>query len=370
MKIALITKQFLPERGGAERYSAYLATTLSAMGHEIHLFATAFADNIPAGLHSHLLPIAKNTQRDVFRQRVHEIVERVNCDVIYAITHHYPADLHRAGDGVYRHWLSVKHPYWLARKISQMVPKRRAHYLLERQIYTPGNCKGIIANSKLVKDHIAQYYSYPRDRIYVVYNGVDHQKFCPRGSNVSYRQKLAIGNKLLLLFVANNWKRKGLVTVLRGARKLIQQRRAMLVVVGRGKPARWKHLCKHLAISEGVIFSGVQSDIGNYYRAADVMVLPTWYDPFANVCLEAMACGTPVITSRENGAAEIIAHDKSGYILSSPHADDELATYLDALADNDLRRAMGKNALAGTLPFTVESNAQQTVEILRLLKSI
>ncbi len=57
------------------------------------------------------------------------------------------------------------------------------------------------------------------------------------------------------------------------------------------------------------------AEVRPYYQAADVMVLPSFFDPFSNACLEALACGCPVITTEGNGIAEIIRHGKTGFVM-------------------------------------------------------
>ena len=83
------------------------------------------------------------------------------------------------------------------------------------------------------------------------------------------------------------------------------------------------------------------ADVKPYYGAADALVLPTLYDPFPNVALEAMACGLPVVTSTTSGAAELIANDHNGYVCDALDTE-TLAAHLRAVVDPAPRDACAK----------------------------
>jgi glycosyltransferase involved in cell wall biosynthesis len=77
-------------------------------------------------------------------------------------------------------------------------------------------------------------------------------------------------------------------------------------VIGRGDAAPYRDLARRSGVAERVAWLGVRSDIERWYAAADVLVLPTRYEPFGNVHLEALAAGLPVVTSRVAGGAEVV----------------------------------------------------------------
>ena len=99
------------------------------------------------------------------------------------------------------------------------------------------------------------------------------------------------------------------------------------------------------------------------YAAADVFLLPTLYDPFANVTLEALAAGLPVITSAQNGASEIIEDDKNGFIL--PRADDDklIVHLLNELADPELRARFRKPAQTLAQQYDLPRNLNATLAV-------
>jgi UDP-glucose:(heptosyl)LPS alpha-1,3-glucosyltransferase len=91
----------------------------------------------------------------------------------------------------------------------------------------------------------------------------------------------------------------------------------MVWVAGKGREASFRALAKKLQLDHQIRFLKKRSDMERLYAASDVMVLPTRYDSFSNVVLEAMACDIPVITTRNNGAAEIIEPGRNGFVLDN-----------------------------------------------------
>jgi UDP-glucose:(heptosyl)LPS alpha-1,3-glucosyltransferase len=134
-----------------------------------------------------------------------------------------------------------------------------------------------------------------------------------------------------------------------------------LLVVGKGNIPRYERLAQRLGLQENAIFCSFQEQMPPFYGAADIFVLPSYYDPFGNACLEAMACGLPVITTRETGVSELILHGRSGFIMDNPENTLALANWLEALEDPDLRRSIGAEAQEQVAFLTVERNVKQTI---------
>ena len=369
MEIALITKNFAPIRGGAERYGYNLAQEMAQMGHNIHVFCNHFEVPIhPAIRHHPVKKWRKPFKAKSYIDNIRQVLVRNDFSVVYSIVPYYPADVYRAGDGVHLHWTHLNHPNPLKRAICQFLPGKWSTLAIERQIYDPsGNYKFFITNSNLVKGHIQRYYQIAPERIHVIYNGVDHETFHPgeKSHRNGWLQSKGIpSSSLVILFVGNNWERKGLKTLLRGARKWLLAQKAVLVVIGRGKPKKWTHLLNRLGISSQVYFVGQTQDVTSWYRASDVLALPTLYDPFANVTLEAMASGVPAITTAENGASEIIRNGENGYVLARSDDAQSLQEFLGSLMEGSLRANMAQKALETAQGFTLRKNAQETLSVL------
>jgi len=100
-----------------------------------------------------------------------------------------------------------------------------------------------------------------------------------------------------------------------------------------------------------------------YYAAADAFVLPTFYDPCSLSVSEAAACGLPSVTSRFNGAAELLSEGVEGFVLADPADDSELCNRLGSLMDPALRLRMGAAARRLALRYTLERNCDELMAI-------
>ena len=141
-----------------------------------------------------------------------------------------------------------------------------------------------------------------------------------------------------------------------------------LLVVGKDNNVQ-KHvrLSRELGISDRVIFTGPQSDVKRFYASADIFVFPTLYEPFGNVCLEAMASGLPVITSRINGASEIM-EEVDHLLLDEPSDVKTLAAKVGfLLKNNEERMKIGQAMRKIAERHTISINAHQFVKLYQAL---
>ena len=141
-----------------------------------------------------------------------------------------------------------------------------------------------------------------------------------------------------------------------------------LLVVGHDKhAARYQAQARALGVAERVIFTGAQKDVKSFYAAADALILPTLYDPFPNVCVEALACGLPLFTSTGCGAAEWIRPGENGWVrdaLDVAGFTADIASWLQARADWPSLRA---HARATVEPYTLEAMAEELLGLYRRL---
>lgn len=235
--------------------------------------------------------------------------------------------VYRAGDGVHLRWRSLRFgssPLWMANPLHWLYPRLEAG--------TVASARLVVTNSEMVRREMEQAYPRAAHKLRVVLNGFDPRLFFPDPDPARQQARAAILSELnlpesmdsyrLFLFVGSGWQRKGLARALEllaayNHAALPGDPRGVLLVVGKGRPERYRSLLKKWDLDSQVRFLGVRSELTPLYQAADALVLPTLYDPFANACLEAMACDCPVLTSADNGAAEVIAHGQTGYVLKS-----------------------------------------------------
>jgi UDP-glucose:(heptosyl)LPS alpha-1,3-glucosyltransferase len=141
-----------------------------------------------------------------------------------------------------------------------------------------------------------------------------------------------------------------------------------LVVAGGKKADRFVKLAEKLGVARIVKFVGLVEPLP-YYAAADVFVHPTWYDPCSLVTLEASSCGLPVITSRFNGAAELMGAGVEGYVISDPADVETLAGHMKALMQPPQRRQMGEAGRAMAMRHTLGDQTEEFVELYKEILS-
>ena len=161
--------------------------------------------------------------------------------------------------------------------------------------------------------------------------------------------------------MGSGFERKGLSATIQALARLDDN--TYLAVVGKDRhQAKFESLARRLGVSERIRFLGGQPDVKPYYGAADTLVLPTLYDPFPNVALEAMACGLPVITSTKSGAAEIIEQGKNGYVCDALDIP-SLAQYMEQITKPGYAEGLGTTARETVIDFSLEAMGAKLMKL-------
>ena len=135
------------------------------------------------------------------------------------------------------------------------------------------------------------------------------------------------------------------------------------MVSGQGDVRSYRRLAVQLGVADRVRFLGRRADVEALHAAADLLVVPTRYDPFANAVLEGMASGLPVATTPENGVSELIEHGKNGFIY-----DDDFAPAFNLLEDPASLEPLGAAARRTAERFTWSRHADQLLELYAKLR--
>ncbi|GAB4511966.1 MAG: glycosyltransferase family 4 protein [Sulfuricaulis sp.] len=275
-------------------------------------------------------------------------------------------DIYRAGDGVHREWLKQRARTlgWTSRLGVALNPYHAYVKAAEKKMFTSPRLKAVICNSRMVRDEIRQYFHLPDDRLPVIYSGVDTSVYHPglKTHRDVIRARYDIPSEAVLyLFVGSGFERKGVPALLQAMARLPEN--AFLLVVGRDKQAdRFQRRAHAPGLSRRVIFAGAQEDVRPYYGAADVLTLPSLYDPFPNVALEAMASGLPVVTSLKCGAAELIENGKNGFACDALDVEGQ-TRFMRTLLDPEIRQRMGLAARQTVEPLTLTAMSDRLVRL-------
>lgn len=339
MKIALVHKQF-DLKGGTERVLYRTAEGLRDRGHDVHLFCGYFRIPPPPGTTGHRVPCMRwpRTARLLsFAWLSSRVIDRHRCNVTMSFDRIPKQDLFRSGGGPHRVFLekmSKNSGPW-RRLWYRLSPYHRCLLAIEKRQLGPDGCRKIIAVYQQGKREIVESYGVPEEKVVVIHNGVDHERFHPKrrhheGRRV--REELGIDpDKKVVLFVGTGFRRKGLDRLL-GLWKSPGFQGVYLLVVGHDPRLS---LYRRRWAGKGVYFVGFQSRVEDYYAAADLFVLPSIQEAFGNVVLEALAAGLPVVTVQGLGSTDELEGDLMEGVLIDPDDPEDIKRKMIRQLEND-----------------------------------
>jgi UDP-glucose:(heptosyl)LPS alpha-1,3-glucosyltransferase len=374
LRIGMVAQDFHRE-GGSEGRTGQLVDRLVAEGHEVHLVGARIRGRWDPRVVLHPIRVVRHphwAEVLLFARRAAAIVGGQAFDIVHNQIRPFVPGVVTVGGGCHQFYLREVMPLEkgaLCAATRRRLPLHRVLLAMERRGFRPDRCPCVIANSALGRAGILAYYPMLADRVVVAHNGVDALRFSPAG-RAAHREPLrtALGvgaQDLLLLFVGRGFARKGLPALLAALARCTDVPRMVLAVVGREAPRRWRAMAARLGVADRVRFVGHAAEPERYYAAADVFVLPTLFDPFANATLEAMAVGLPVVTTRRNGAAEILTPGADGLVLEHPTDAEALAEILRGLRDPARREALGARARQTALGHTWDGPLARTLTVYR-----
>ena len=216
--------------------------------------------------------------------------------------------------------------------VSRVYPPHVANLAFERYCYRSSPAL-VIALTPVVKGELETHVGIDPERIRVIPNGVDTVAFAPPASRAAARARVAgltgelPEDAVAFLFAGYEFERKGLATVIE-AMATSADERLHLWVAGSAVAGPYEQAAASAGVGERVRFLGHQPELAPLFQAADAFVFPTTYEPFGLVLIEALACGTPVITSRLAGMAGWMTDGEHGLLLEHPKDSAELAAAL------------------------------------------
>lgn len=383
MRVALNFPAIGSRRGGAETYVGVLARALDQAGHEVHVLATRVdPGELPPSITVHLIPIrawrgfgwlrsyqfAAASARELSRHSFDLVIgfgQVWQQDVCIAIGGSRPALLECSAQRFRS--LAARACWMLGKRLN---PNQWACRWIEHQQFARGRAPLVIAPSHRVADDFRRWHDVPESHLAVAHLGVE-LKASRDASRDSVRQDIRTqwglkSDDVAILFSARNYSLKGMAALLESFVAVARDSPdAQLLICGTDRDRSWQRRVGRLGLSGRVRFLGFVSDTRACFAGADVFVLPTFYDACSLVVLEALAAGLPVVTTRANGAAELVTEGRDGFVIDSPWAIDQLSERLLRLsADGVLRRRMSQQARSGARRLSIENSVQAMLAAL------
>jgi len=247
------------------------------------------------------------------------------------------------------------------------------YWLLSKLLYSGlKKAEFIIAASKSTKRDLVKFYSIPEKKISVIYEGVNHKKFKPDNSgSSSIYQKYKLSPRYRYIFhISSETPRKNVDGLVKAFYQLkTKYKLTDLKLLKAGNPQYQKdrkkllNLIKQLGLQKEIIFLDYipEEDLSKLYNIAELFVFPSFYEGFGLPVLEAMACGTSVITSNTSSLPEIIG---DAGIMVNPKNIDSIARAMGEILTNErLREDMISKGLKRAGTFSWKIAAEETLKV-------
>lgn len=352
LRIAIVIERFVPGTGGVENVAWRVAHELARQGEDVTVLAreaappealeearSKAAGAASLALERLVVPRWWQPLRvRLFSRAAARAQAQQRFDVVHGFARTRQQDLYRAGGGSHEDYLVRSHE-GLALAARRLSPRHRTLLALERSVFRDPSQR-IQCASRLVAEALARNEGVSQERILLLPNAVDAEAFA---SPEAVREGARLRNTLdphaqrIWLLAGSGWRRKGLATALEAIARQHDEG-ARLWIAGRDDPGPWRGRVDALGLANQVRFLGESGAMPSLYQAADGLLLPTRYDPFANVTLEAAAAGLPIVTSAANGAAEWLGPD-----LRVVARAEDAAGFAEAIAS--LRKQASRHAL-------------------------
>ncbi len=395
LKIAMLSIHSSPigdlgtrDTGGMSVYVRETAKEMGRMGYHVDIFTQHHAGNHESVFYLYdnvrLIRLSGGTHRNIPKSALHEALPelfnelesfRIKENITYDIVHshywisgvlglmlksswnvHHLITYHTIG--------AVKNLACSAENVSEL--RLASEKKLAKQ------CDRIIVPTQKDKEYLRRYYDAPWDNIRIVPCGVNLERFKPQ-DKISARRQLALPvDDSIILYVGRFSPIKGLDRLLKSFSCITRPSRSILVMVGGDGERSFmsQHLKKEAMafhIRDRLVFAGRvdQKILPLYYNAADVLVVSSYYESFGLVALEAMACGTPVVTTAVGNMEKIVKDGVTGYVVSDS-ATSHFAASIEAALEKQKQNGLSPSKIrAFASEFTWARSASLLLDAYR-----
>lgn len=324
-----LLKSSLTQTGGLEKYTWQIAQRFCQKKFPVTLLTTGISTPPFESEYLKVVSFPIDHRLSVlnlirFNRCCKQYLEKYPTPIVFGLDRNQFQTHIRAGNGVHAAYLHYRaQEEGLYKKLSFFFnPLHQMTLQLEKKAFEHPELEILFTNSHLVKQEVLAYYDIAPEKIQVVHNGVEWIALRPYFQSW-HEKKEALLKKLKLpspchhfLFIGNNYRRKGLSKLLQ-ALALIKNQDFHLSVIGKEYYlSDFEQQVMELNLTSKVTFFGPRKDAYQFYQYADTLVIPSFYDPFANVTVEALAMGLFVVSSARNGGSEVLS-PTTGTVIES-----------------------------------------------------
>jgi len=351
--------------GGGERFVLELTERIaSSRRYEVHVFANKWKQQSDR-ITFHKIPIIsfpKFLTTISFAWFANRKIAKMNFDLIHSHERIFHADIFTMHSVPHRFWVKE-----IRRKGMSLFDYGTSW--VEKRMINNGKCRMFLPVSGIAKERFLQEFRVDPEKIQVIHPGVDIDKFNKLDRNIcrrEIRERFGINKTdTVVLFVSMNFELKGLdklmaamaMTKSRHPSKMIK-----LIAVGKGNEKKYRRLAQKLDIEENVIFAGVWKDnIEQIYLASDIFAMPSGFDTFGMVVLEAMSASLPVIISGNVGAKDLVRDGINGFVVDREDID-LISSKIGLMLDKQDREKMAKEAYKEATKNTWDIMAEKVLK--------
>jgi UDP-glucose:(heptosyl)LPS alpha-1,3-glucosyltransferase len=370
VRIALLTRRFDPAGGGTERDLIITARCLRDAGHAVTIYAEDIRGEagewtlrrVGGGGPGRSLSMLR------FAFAAAPAARREGTDLVLSFARAAGADILRSGGGAHASYLRAARKWRGAAgaALMRLRPYHVAQLIAERRAFSSRELKKVIAVSNFVRDDLIHEFILTPSVLATIYNGVDSARFSPASTTderARVRAQFGLPREArVVLFVGNGFGRKGLGFLIE-AWPLLKSKAHLLVVGADRERSRFQSRAATLGAGDHVVFAGPQAHVESIFRAVDAFALPSLFEPFGNVVLEAMASGLPTLTSDFCGVSEILPAAMREFCVHDPTNIREVAERVEAMVEGSPK--LNTEARATAERFTWERYADELDAFVR-----
>lgn len=366
----MLVRRFDPSGGGTERDLAAAAQCLARAGHHITIYAARASMGSWQQMAVRRMPIpplSRTVEALSFGLLAARMARRDGAALTISFGRTADTDVIRCEGGAHAGYLEEARRWerGASSALRAFSPYHAAQCRIEALGFRSARLELVASISRLVGDDLERRFAIPRVKIEVLYNGVDLDRLRPAPDSRlrdEVRRRLAIGATApVVIFIGSGFARKGLRGLIEAWPML--DTKPYLIVAGHDRaPGLYQALARRLQVERRILFLGRRNDTADLLAASDALALPSLFEAFGNVVLEAMASGVPVLTGARCGAAEVLPAQLRPFVVQDPMNPAEIAQRLEAILDAP--RELGQIARSAAEHFTWERYGNRLVELI------